>query len=257
MTNDGIVTRRRRPIWPWLVGGGVVLGLVVMVAVLVGIYLVTAPDTPREAALDYIEDQYDALAEEVAYAVFSDSPLTAEIMAEVAESMAEQVIPYRCRAPEAGELTEVEARCTLSFEAEEPLAISIMAPLLVSVDLSVSDPFGRPIPEVSGVDFILTEAEVNGLSLQNMLQAGDILTQIGDAGEAIKEIRDAGGDVIKQVEDASHAIKQVGDAGGDAIQQIGDASDAIKQIANSDSDDGDAENQDDDAGSRIKNLLNR
>lgn len=287
-TNDAVATQGRSRIWLWLIGiGGVALGAVIVVAVVVGFYLVTAPDTPRQAATNYIEDHYDALAEEAAYAILPDSPLLAEVVAEVVESIAERVIPFRCRAPEAGDLDEVEARCTLSFEADEPFAIAIVAPFLVSVDLSISDAFGRPIPEVTDADLIITEVEVNGFSLQKMLQAGDdILTQIGAAEDAIKGIRDAGDDVIKQVgdagsdaieqiEDAADTIKQVGDAGSDAIEQIGDAadtikqvgdsgSDAIKQIGAGDSDDGNDDDdddndqeQDDDSGNRLQNLLNR
>ena len=44
----------------------------------------------------------------------------------------------------------------MSFEADEPIAIAIVAPFLLNVDLSVSDVFGRPIPEVTEADLILT-----------------------------------------------------------------------------------------------------
>ena len=63
-----------------------------------------------------------------------------------------------------------------------------------------------------------------------MLQAGDILTQLGAAEDAIKGIRDSGSDFIKQFwrRPATPSNKWAM-LGSDAIEQIGDAGDTIKQ----------------------------
>ena len=63
----------------WVVGG-----CFVVAAVLALSFVLTAPPTPAEAAEQYIEDHYDAVAEAVVHSAFPDNPLRAEIIAEVA-----------------------------------------------------------------------------------------------------------------------------------------------------------------------------
>lgn len=188
---------RKNRIWLWV--AGVVAGLAVLA---VAFYVLTTPDSPSQAAERYIEDHYDALAETVTYAAFSDSPLTAEILAEVLESIAERIVPYSCNAPASDGLPELDARCNLSFTASVPVSFDIIAPFLVSMDLTGRDLFGRTVPEVTGADLIETELEVKGLSIQQLQQmTSDIANQAEDAIDKAGDKVDQAGDGIKNLLD--------------------------------------------------------
>ena len=184
--------RKNRP-WLWI--AGIVAALAVLA---VAFYILTTPDTPSQAGERYIEDHYDALAEAAVKAALLDIPIMAEILAEVVESAAERIVPYTCRAPEAGDLTEIDVRCTLSFGADAPLNLKIIAPFTLTIDLTGSDMFGRTVPDVTGADLIKSEVEVSGLNLEHLRQvrdalvdqAGDALDQIQQTGDGIKNLID-------------------------------------------------------------------
>ena len=71
------------------------------------------------AAEQYIEDHYDAIAEGVVEFVFQEHSLKTELVAEVGESIAEQVVPYSCVAAPGWET--VGASCSLSFRTDQPM----------------------------------------------------------------------------------------------------------------------------------------
>ena len=117
--------QHKKRVLPWIIRGSVAIAAVVTLA-----YVLTTPATPAEAAEQYIEDHYDAVAEAVTHTAFPDNPLQAEILAEVAESIAEQVIPYSCRVT-ASTGTNVDTRCNLSFALNQPVEVRIEAPFRV------------------------------------------------------------------------------------------------------------------------------
>ena len=169
-----------------------VAGSCAVALVIVGLlYTLSAPPTPAEAAEQYIEDHYDAVAEAVMHAVFSDNPLKAEILAEVAESIAEQVIPYSCQTTiDTG--TSADARCNLSLSLNQPLELRIDAPFRVSMSTTSRGPFGRTRPVVQDSSPIISEMTVNGLSLEKFSEAQataeKVKETISEAGSEIKDL---------------------------------------------------------------------
>ena len=104
------------------------------------------------------------------HTAFPDNPLKAEIIAEVAESIAEQVIPYSCQAT-SGTGTAVDARCNLSFSLDRPLELRIDAPFRISMSTTNRDVFGRTTPVVRDSSPINSEMAVNGISLDKFNEA--------------------------------------------------------------------------------------
>ena len=169
----------KKHVLTWVVGGCFVVAAVVALA-----FVLTAPPTPAEVAEQYIEYYYDAVAESVVHAAFPDNPLKAEIIAEVAESVAEQVIPYNCQAiSDTG--TTVDARCNLSFSLNQPLEIQIDAPFRVSMSTTNRDLFGRTMPVVQGSNPIIGEMTVNGFNLEKFKEAEAVAEKVkGPISEA-------------------------------------------------------------------------
>ena len=149
---------------------GIAGACVAVIAIVVLVYALTMPPSPEEAAESYIEDHYDAVAEAVVQTAFPDNPLTAEVIAEVAESIAERVIPYRCNVNNDYETT-VEARCDLSFSLDRPLELRIYAPLQVIIATTDRDFLGRTTPEVQDANPIIDEMTVNGISRDEFIGA--------------------------------------------------------------------------------------
>ena len=110
---------------------GIAGACIAVIAIIVLVYTLTTPPSPEEAAELYIENQYDAVAEAVVQTAFPDNPLTAEVIAEVAESIAKRVIPYRCNVNNDYETTVEAPLCDLSFSLDRPLELRIYAPLQV------------------------------------------------------------------------------------------------------------------------------
>ena len=130
---------------------GIAGACVAVIAIVVLVYALTMPPSPEEAAESYIEDHYDAVAEAIVQAVFPDNPLTAEVIAEVAESIAERVIPYRCDENKDYRAT-VGIRCDLSFSLDKPLELRIYAPFQVILATTDRDFLGRTTPVVQGCE---------------------------------------------------------------------------------------------------------
>ena len=191
-----------------IIGGFAAIAAVVALA-----YVLTTPPTPAEAAEQYIEDHYDAVAEAVVHTAFPDNPLKAEIIAEVAESIAEQVIPYSCQATtDTG--TTVDARCNLSFSLSQPLELRIDAPFLVSMSTTNRDVFGRMTPLVQDSEPIVSEMAVNGLSLEKFSEAQasveKVKETISEAGAEIEEVKKTASEVGAEVEEVKETISEAG-----------------------------------------------
>ena len=81
----------------WLKRSLIALAALAVLAVLITVLFVLWPTpTPTDVAEQYIENHYDAIAEDIAHLIMPDSPLKAEIAAEILESLAERAIPYSC-----------------------------------------------------------------------------------------------------------------------------------------------------------------
>ena len=130
---------------------------VAVIATAVLVYALTMPPSPEEAAESYIEDHYDAVAEAIVQTALPDNPLTQEVIAEVAESIAERVIPYRCDVSKDYRAT-VEIRCDLSFSLDRPLELRIYAPFQVTVTTTHRDFLGRRTPLVQDANPTLWES---------------------------------------------------------------------------------------------------
>ena len=198
----------KKRVLTWIIGG-----CAVMAAVVGLIYVMTTPPTPAEAAEQYIEDHYDAVAEAVTHAAFPDSPLKAEIIAEVAESIAEQVIPYSCRQTASTNAT-VDTRCNLSFSLNRPLELRVDAPFQVSLSNTGRDIFGRTTPVVQDSEPIISEMTVNGFNLEKFKEvqaaAEKAKETISEVGAEIEEVKDSISEVGSEVEEAKETISEAG-----------------------------------------------
>ena len=150
---------------------------VAVIATAVLVYTLTMPPSPEEAAESYIEDHYDAVAEAIVQTALPDNPLTQEVIAEVAESIAERVIPYRCDVSKDYRAT-VEIRCDLSFSLDRPLELRIYAPFQVTVTTTHRDFLGRRTPLVQDANPIIHEMAVNGVSLDELTKAGNKVQEV-------------------------------------------------------------------------------
>ena len=155
-----------------------------VIAIVVLVYALTMPPSPEEAAESYIEDHYDAVAEAIVHAAFPDNPLTAEVIAEVAESIAERVIPYRCDENKDYRAT-VGIRCDLSFSLDKPLELRIYAPFQVILATTDRDFLGRTTPVVQDTNPITAEMAVNGISLDKLT---GIETKVEDVKETLENL---------------------------------------------------------------------
>ena len=184
----------KKTILVWATGGCAALVIIVVLA-----YVLTTPPTPAGTAEQYIEDHYDAVAESVTHTAFPDSPFKAEILAEVAESIAEQVIPYNCRETASTENT-VETRCNLSFSPDKPLELQVNAPFRVSLNTANRDVFGRTNPAVQDSEPIISEMTVNGLNLE----------RFREAQAKIKDVKETISEASTEVDEAKETISQAG-----------------------------------------------
>ena len=198
----------RKRVLTWIIGG-----CAVMAAVVAMVYVLTTPPTPAEAAEQYIEDHYDAVAEAVTHTAFPDSPLKAEIIAEVAESIAEQVVPYSCEKI-AIRRANVDTRCNLSFSLDRPLELRVEAPFRVSMSTTDKDVFGRTVPVVQDSEPIISEMTVNGLNLERFREAqaaaGKVKETINQAGSEIDEAKETISEVGSEVEEVKETISEAG-----------------------------------------------
>ncbi len=188
-------------------------GCTAVAAIIALAYVLTTPPTPAEAAEQYIEDHYDAVAEAVLHTAFPDNPLKAEIIAEVAESIAEQVIPYNCYATSDQGAT-VDARCNLSFSLNQPLELRIDAPFRVSMSTTNRDVFGRTTPVVQDSNPIISEMTVNGINLEKFKEtqaaAKKVKKTLSEAGSEIEEVKETISEVESEVEEAKETLSETG-----------------------------------------------
>ena len=159
---------------------GVTGACAAVIAIVVLVYALTMPPSPEEAAESYIEDHYDAVAEAVVHSALPDSPLNVEVIAEVAESISEQVIPYECEVSNDYETT-VDTRCDLSFALDWPLELRIYAPFRVTMIMTDRDFLGRPTPVVQDANPIINEMAVNGISIDGLTGAESKAQEVKEA----------------------------------------------------------------------------
>ena len=159
---------------------GVTGACAAVIAIVVLVYALTMPPSPEEAAESYIEDHYDAVAEAVVHSALPDSPLNVKVIAEVAESISEQVIPYECEVSNDYETT-VDTRCDLSFALDWPLELRIYAPFRVTMIMTDRDFLGRPTPVVQDANPIINEMAVNGISIDGLTGAESKAQEVMEA----------------------------------------------------------------------------
>ena len=153
-----------------------------VLAIVVLVYALTMPPSPEEAAESYIEDHYDAVAEAVVQTTFPDNPLTAEVIAEVAESIAERAILYRCDVNKDYRAT-VGIRCYLSFSLDRPLELRIYAPFQVTMTTTDRDFLRRPTSVVQDANPIIDEMTVNEISLDDFIEAENKVQEVNESLE--------------------------------------------------------------------------
>ena len=155
-------TQKKSRKWLWIT-----IGVISVAAVATVLYVLFASITPAETAEQHIEDHYDAIAEELAYAVMPDSPLKAELTAEIAESIAERLIPYRCREArgqgEGANLMDIECRISIELRDTFPIPVKLVAP--VGVVIAVNRGTLLSPHEVVRTEFAVENITVNGRSL--------------------------------------------------------------------------------------------
>ncbi len=149
--------------------------VLVSVAAIGILYMVFPTPTPAQAAEQYIEDHYDAIAEDITHAIMPDSPLKAEIAAEILESIAEQAIPYSCinAAGQTEDAAPVYVDCTINARISKPVEISIVAPIDMTVDPD-RESF-KPYPQVLSATVGSERITLNGLSVDEARRTLSIL----------------------------------------------------------------------------------
>ena len=152
----------------------VIPGAAIVAALVVLAYIATTPPDEATAAEQYVENHYDALAELAVQIVFRENSLKTELIAEVAEAVAEQVIPYQC---------DPTGRCNIAFSTSRPVNIKIDAPAQIEL-LPVNGPFGQKGFMGMEGEFIRDEMEINSPSLQSLQEAKE---EISAAAEEAKD----------------------------------------------------------------------
>ena len=167
------------------------LGAALLLAVGLALaYFLTIPPDGRTASKQYIEDHYDALAETAVEFVFRENSLKTELVAEVAESAAEQIVPYDCT--QAG-------YCILAFSVNSPFAIEINAPVEVTLQ-PVTGPLGQKGFAASGAEFIRSEMSINSASLESLRDFhGEVAEAADEARENVDKAEDAANQMLDKV----------------------------------------------------------
>ncbi len=161
-----------------------------LVAVLGLAYFLTIPPDGRTASKQHIENHYDALAEEAVEFVFRENSLKTELIAEVAESAAEQIVPYDCT--QAG-------YCVLAFSANAPFAIDITAPVEVTLQ-AVTGPFGQNGFEALDAEFVRGDMAINSASLESLRDVQEEVAEVAnEARESVDKAEDAANQMLDKV----------------------------------------------------------
>ena len=163
--------------------------LVVVIAV-VGFfaYLATTPLSPQEAARQYIEDHYDSVAESVVEAAFREHSLKTEIVAEIGESFAEQVVPYSCGVKD--DWASSGADCQLSFNTQKPIEVEIVAPVKVHLR-RVTGPFGQSGASAHASDIVMDGLVLNAPALEQLEKVADVAAETAETVEKVEEALDS------------------------------------------------------------------
>ena len=193
-------------------------GLTVVFALL---YIVTTPLSPSLAAEQYIEDHYDAIAEGVVEFVFQEHSLKTELVAEVGESIAEQVVPYSCVAAPGWET--VGASCSLSFRTDQPMTVEIGVPVVVQLR-QASGLFGQRGAVAYDSSIVYDGLAVNIPFLEQFGKVGDVAVEVADVTTGASGIGESVSWGVVDVEDfpiGDHsAILQLGLIHDDTAHQI-------------------------------------
>ena len=182
--------------------------LAVVVALL---YVVTTPLPPSLAAEQYIEDHYDAIAEGVVEFVFQEHSLKTELVAEVGESIAEQVVPYSCVAAPGWET--VGASCSLSFRTDQPMTVEIGVPVVVKLR-PVTGLFGQQGAVAYDSSIVYDGLAVNIPALEQLEKVGEVAGAVEDVATGVSE------GVSQDVADAAEGVADVAEELESAVDRI-------------------------------------
>ena len=193
--------------------------LAVVVALL---YVITTPLPPSLAAEQYIEDHYDAIAEGVVEFVFQEHSLKTELVAEVGESIAEQVVPYSCVAAPGWET--VGASCSLSFRTDQPMTVEIGVPVVVKLR-PVTGLFGQRGAVAYDSSIIYDGLAVNIPALEQLEKVGEVAVEVADVAVDIP--------VLAQFERVGGVAVEVADVAVDipVLEQFGKVGDVAVEVA--------------------------
>ena len=202
------------------IGGAAAFGVLAVVFAL--LYVITTPLPPALAAEQYIEDHYDAIAESVVEFVFQEHSLKTELVAEVGESIAEQVIPYSCAAAPGWET--VGASCSLSFRADRPMKVDIGMPVVVKLR-PVTGLFSQRGAVAYDSSMIYDGLAVNIPALEQLEKVGEVAVEVADVAVDIP--------VLEQFERVGGIAVEVADVAVDipVLAQFGKVGDVAVEVA--------------------------
>ena len=182
---------------------GVLAGVVAL------LYVITTPLSPALAAEQYIEDHYDAIAESVVEFVFQEHSLKTELVAEVGESIAEQVIPYSCVAALGWET--VGASCFLSFRTDQPMTVGLGVPVVVGLR-PVTGLFGQRGAVGYDSSIVYDSLAVNIPALEQLEKVGEVAGAVEDVATGVAEgVSEDAADVAEGVADAAEELESAVD----------------------------------------------
>ncbi len=168
----------------------VVPGVAILAVLAVLVYIITTPPNEITASKQYVEDHYDVLAERAVEIVFRENSLKTELIAEVAESVAEQVVPYDC---------DATGRCNISFTTTQPFKIDIDAPAQIELE-PVRGPFGQKGFRGVNGEFIRNEMAINSASLESIQEVREEISEAAEeAKQEIEQLEDAGNQMLDKV----------------------------------------------------------
>ncbi len=183
----------------------------VLAVVVAMLYVVTTPLPPSLAAEQYIEDHYDAIAEGVVEFVFQEHSLKTELVAEVGESIAEQVVPYSCVAAPGWET--VGASCSLSFRTDQPMTVEIGVPVVVKLR-PVTGLFGQQGAVAYDSSIVYDGLAVNIPALEQLEKVGEVAGAVEDVATGVSE------GVSQDVADAAEGFADVAEELESAVDRI-------------------------------------
>ena len=203
------------------ISGAAAFGVLAVVVAL--LYVITTPLSPSLAAEQYIEDHYDAIAEDVVEFVFQEHSLKTELVAEVGESIAEQVVPYSCVAAPGWET--VGASCSLSFRTDQPMTVELGVPVVVQLR-PVSGLFGQRGAVAYDGSIVYDGLAVNIPFLEQFEKVGEVAGAVEGAATGISEV------VSEDVADVAEGVADVAGEVADVAEELESAVDRIPGFGN-------------------------